>query len=176
MRLLTVDEFLKMPEGTVFSYYDRGAVSQDERVRGLYRKGESMDHAFDPTGSRYGKEFGEDSLIAEDFGGWYDGVTPEEVRGNPESFVRLSEFHGWGTTDGVFDDERVYYAVYEPEDLVWMIGTLWKSVRATEGVLPPREHDFFGDAVPHVPDLDDGARAMLDRIAGSVRARGGDPR
>ena len=68
MKILTFSEFVQLPEGTIYSYYEPAIC------RGLYRKGGNLTHDGIPT------DFWEASVIAECVNGDFPKVEHIESR------------------------------------------------------------------------------------------------
>ena len=99
MRIVSFDEFVKLPPGTIFSYYEPMVL------RGLYRKGESINGTSEsPT------DYFECSIIP-DCGEFSDCMLVAGGQSvHPSPAVEMIEGR-WGT----FDNEQLYGVYDEPD-------------------------------------------------------------
>ena len=111
MKIISRKEFMKMPVGTVFSYYEP-CCFRDLMVKASDLKGWEMDFLYDNIIG------GIKTVSSEDFSTKCDQM--EMGESVPMDFEYTSR-------EGLFDDEQLY-AVYEKEDIEKLVKRLQKTL------------------------------------------------
>ncbi len=106
MKLTSLKDFLKLPSGTIYSDYEKGATY------GLFKKHESLDNGPGLVG-----DFFMESLLA-------------------EQDHDAAPFQSGGISRWALYEADAQFVVYEKEDLLWLTNILNEAISITQAPTP----------------------------------------